>query len=166
MLYSWILLYIHSVNICNTLHLLIPNSRSISPLPPLPIDNHKFVLCVLYSHYFISIWLFYFFFFGMYHWFSCTVIICTLSPYFIFFPWWFLNEYTSSDHCREYLKLLKEPLLILNIFSSSIFVCLKWLTISLISLAYFPVHIISDRLNHFYLLKKYIHLINFLLFSY
>ena len=46
MLYSRTLLFIHSRD--NSLHLLIPNSHSIPPLP-FPFGNHKSVLCVCES---------------------------------------------------------------------------------------------------------------------
>ena len=42
MLYSRTLLFIHSINICNSLCLLIPKSQSILP-PPFPPGKHNFI---------------------------------------------------------------------------------------------------------------------------
>ena len=46
-LYSWTLLFIHPIYI--SLHLLIPNSQSIPPSPPLPSGNHKSVVYICQS---------------------------------------------------------------------------------------------------------------------
>ena len=46
-LYSRTLLFIHSI--CNSLHLLVPNSQSIPPPLPFPLGNHRTVLHVCES---------------------------------------------------------------------------------------------------------------------
>ena len=53
MLYSKTLLFIHSVY--NSLRLRIPNSQTIPPQHPLPLGNHRSVLCICkYRHVFLK----------------------------------------------------------------------------------------------------------------